>query len=504
MGKFLYGRGLPLQICITVACEMAFMLMGYDQGVLSSVLSNTDFLSKIDHPNDVKLGVIVGSYNLGSFAGAILTFIFAEKLGRRWCMWVAMMWIVTGAALQASASTRAHFVVGRIICGVGTGIDTSTAPMYQAELSHAKSRGRLVSSECLFVGVGIVIAYWFNYGMQTVGGPVAWRLVIAFQVVFALLTVIMVFGIPESPRYLCKMGRKDEALEVLSAVWNKPTDHPDIVAEQKEILDALALEMEHGEYKWAQILRPDPVKTGYRVLLAWGINTMNQLSGINLVVYFIPTVLQQNVGMTPRVSQLLGGVVNTMFVIGALFPSFFSDKYGRRQPMMWGCFGLGLCMMMISVLLSIHSKTASDATVAFFFLYMLIFGGTVNCIPWVYGPEVIPLHARARGNGLAISAIWIWNFTVVMITPTIINRLQWKAYLIFMCLNFAFVPIIYFFYPETTNLTLEEIDWLFTQGHPPRKAAQELKAYKLNHGSSLRLDSNTGVEVMEVGIEKME
>jgi hypothetical protein len=104
------------------------------------------------------------------------------------------------------------------------------------------------------------------------------------------------------------MNRTDEALEVLSTVWDKPKDHPDIIAEQKEIFEAIALETEHGEYQWSQLLKSDPVKTGYRVLLAWGINTMNQLSGINLVVYFIPTVLQQNVGMTARMSQLLGGV----------------------------------------------------------------------------------------------------------------------------------------------------------------------------------------------------
>jgi hypothetical protein len=118
----------------------------------------------------------------------------------------------------------------------------------------------------------------------------------------------MVFGIPESPRYLYKMNRHNEALNVLSTVWDKPEDHPEILSEENEILQAIALETEHGQYKWSQILKSDSVKTSYRVLLAWGINTMNQLSGINLVVYFIPTVLQKNVGMTARMSQLLGGV----------------------------------------------------------------------------------------------------------------------------------------------------------------------------------------------------
>lgn len=92
---------------------------------------------------------------------------------------------------------------------------------------------------------------------------------------------------------------------------------------------------------------------------------------------------------------------------------------------------------------------------------MLIFGGTVNCIPWCYVPEILPLHARAKGTAIGISSNWIWNFFVVMITPTLLNQLKWKGYLIFMCTNFAFVPLVYFCYPETANLTLEEIDYIF-------------------------------------------
>ena len=102
---------------------------------------------------------------------------------------------------------------------------------------------------------------------------------------------------------------------------------------------------------------------------------------------------------------------------------------------------------------------------------MLIFGGSVNCIPWAYVPEILPLHARTKGTAVGISSNWLWNFVIVMITPVIINRLQWKAYLIFMCTNLAFVPLVYFCYPETANLTLEEIDYLFTN---PDKDAVEL------------------------------
>lgn len=178
--------------------------------------------------------------------------------------------------------------------------------------------------------------------------------------------------------------------------------------------------------------------------------------------------------------------------------------------MMYGCAGLSFCMMMISALLSQSEKpdgkghAFASAAVAFFFLYMLIFGMSVNCVPWVYVPEILPLEARTRGTAVGISSNWLWNFTIVMITPVIINRLKWKAYLIFTITNLLFVPTFYFFYPETSNLRLEDVDHLFTQGGNPVKRAREI-AKRMKSGSEAFPDSlddesrssKAGIEVIE-------
>ena len=132
--------------------------------------------------------------------------------------------------------------------------------------------------------------------------------------------------------------------------------------------------------------------------------------------YFVPSALQQNVGLSHNLALLIGGAVQCMFFVGSLVPTFFLDRLGRRRPMMWGSFGLAISMMMLSVLLSfsrpqfsedIKTKT-SEASIAFFFTYMLIFGATANCIPWVYVPEILPLHARAKGTAIGISSNWLW------------------------------------------------------------------------------------------------
>jgi len=270
-----------------------------------------------------------------------------------------------------------------------------------------------------------------------VGGPVAWRVPIACQTFFCFVVVYMVFGIPESPRWLYAHDRHEEALQVLCDVWDSGPEGEKVSQMQREILEALQLEKKHGEYKWSQILKRDEVQTGRRVLLAYGMQFMNQVGGINLVVsvlppnnanpsdnsadvsysYFVPSALQYNVGLSHNLALVIGGCVQTMFFFGSLIPTFFLDRLGRRQPMMWGSAALGISMMLIAVLLSFTpargysaatNKATASASVTFFFTYMLFFGATANCIPWVYVPEILPLHARAKGTAVGISSNWLW------------------------------------------------------------------------------------------------
>ncbi|KAB8218906.1 general substrate transporter [Aspergillus novoparasiticus] len=480
-----YGRGRSLQAAITACCLVAFVLFGYDQGVFSGIVGNDDWRKQFNYPDDSEEGIIVSCYNLGCLLGCLVNFFIGETLGRRKTVWLAMGVVIVGAVLQTTAFTVPHLIIGRLVTGAGTGLKTSTVPMYQAEMCEGKTRGRLISSEVLFTAVGIVVAYWFDFGMSFVGGPIAWRLPIAMQIVFAIFVIVLVFGLLESPRWLMNHGQEQEAMEVLCAVYNKEQDDEYIVNERRAILSAIELEDAVSKQSFWKIFRNDEVKTGQRVLLAWGIQLMNQVGGINLVVYFVPTVLRNNVGMSAQLSQILGGCIQIMFMLGSLLPAFMLDRMGRRKTMMIGSFGLGVCMLMVAALLSQvnepNGTAYASASVTFFFLYMLIHGMSINSVPWVYVPEILPLEARTKGTAIGVSSNWLWNFTVVMITPVIINRIQWKAYLIFMVTNLLFIPIIYFFYPETSNLRLEDIDLIFSRGGDPVKQARtmaaEIKAY---------------------------
>ena len=143
-----------------------------------------------------------------------------------------------------------------------------------------------------------------------------------------------------------------------------------------------------------------------------------------MVVYYMPTILITNVNLAPRTAQIIAGFIQLMFIVGNLGPALALDRMGRKKTMLYGCLGLGFCMMIASILLSFGKKNTSSAAVAFFFIYMLIFGGklkvivvfhclrlelgTINVVPWVYGPEILPLEVRSRGTSISVSSHWTW------------------------------------------------------------------------------------------------
>ncbi|RLV88064.1 Sugar transporter STL1 [Meyerozyma sp. JA9] len=483
MSTHFWKPGKQVSYAVTSTCELAFILFGVEQGIVGNLIDGENFLNQFGHPTGSYLGIIVSIYTLGCFFGCIPTYYVGDYLGRRKMIALAMVLVIIGVVLQTSAYSVPHLMIGRFICGLGTGMETSSVPMYQAELSRPELRGRLVCSEALFVGIGLVYAYWFTYGMSFTSGAIVWRLPIATQIIFAVVVLGLTFTIPESPRFLYFKGRKEEAKQVLCYVFGKPETDPVITGMYRDIEEAMILESTEGSYSWKRLFVKDKAKTRHRVLLAYLSMFAQQVGGINLINYYITTVLINNVGLERNLAMILAGCTVICFTVGSLVPSFFSDSLGRRLPLVYGYFGCGVCMLLISILLSFQDnsrlkESTGSAAVAFFFLFQIIFGATGNCIPWVVVPEILPLHARAKGTAIGISANWLWNFFVVEITPTIITNIKWRSYLIFTVTNLAFSIMVYLFYPETKKLTLESIDKLFSENNTMFMGFVDHKQYR--------------------------
>lgn len=485
-GRTCWKSGRQVSWAITFTCDLAFVLFGIEQGIIGNLIDGDDFLETFGHPTGSYLGIIVSIFTLGCFFGCVINYFTGDILGRRLTIIVSMVFTIVGVVLQFTAFSVPHMMIGRFVAGLATGLETSVCPMFQSEMARPEIRGNLVCSEALFVGFGLIYSYFLTYGLSFAGGGIAWRLPIATQVIFAAVILGVAITVPESPRYLYMKGDKENARTNLAYVFGKEEDHPDIEALYQEIEESLMLESKEGQFTWKRLVQKDTAKTRQRVLLAYLTMFAQQVGGINLVNYYITTVLINNVGLERNLAMILAGVSSICFTLGSFVPSFYGDKLGRRIPMTLGHAAGAFSMMMISILLSfqdrpdIAAKTGA-AAVAFFFIYQLGFGASVNCLPWVIIPELVPLQARARGTAIGVSANWLWNFVIVEITPVIITDIKWKSYLIFTFTNLAFAVMYYLFYPETRQLSLESIDKLFVEKGQLFMGFVDTKEFRVNY-----------------------
>ncbi|KAI1085299.1 sugar transporter STL1 [Whalleya microplaca] len=467
--------GKPLDWAISATAGAGFMLFGYDQGVMSGLLTGSAFtrtFPEIDttdggHGSASLQGTVVAIYEIGCFFGAILVLLFGEKLGRRWCIIIGCLVLAIGGALQASASSVPHIIVGRIVAGLGNGINTSTIPVWHSELMKAKSRGKGLCIELAVNIFGVMTAYWVDYGMSYVDNDSQFRFPLALQCAFALVTMVGVFFLPESPRWLVAHDRHEEARHVL---WRVEADarsiserDPRIIARLEEIQYAITEERKATEgTNFKALLKNGDQKFFYRTMLGIGGQFMQQLSGINLITYYAPVIFQQSVGMPQNTSLLLAGFNGVAYFISSLVPIWIIDRLGRRKLMLFAAAGQCACMAILAGTVANGSQSAGLAATVMLFLFNFFFAVGLLAIPWLLPAEYAPLAIRTKAAALATASNWIFTFLVVEITPVSIASIGWRTYVYFCVFNFFFLPLIWFFYPETRNLSLEQIDKLFT------------------------------------------
>lgn len=270
-------------------------------GGLLDLPSFTKYFPSIDTENPTTpnastyQGIAVASYNLGCFLGAILTIFIGNPLGRRKTIFWGSIVMSVGAVLQCTAFQLPQLIVGRIVTGIGNGMNTSTVPTWQSEMSPSHQRGKLVMIEGMLITGGICLSYWINYGFAWYGEhEVAWvcvdhalsifaltntqqRFPLAFQLFFTLIITAMILNLPESPRWLVLQSKNEEALEVLTYLNDKPSDDPAIINEFEEV-KATVEEMSKGSFR--SLFEMSEYREFHRVVLAYVVQMYQQISGM--------------------------------------------------------------------------------------------------------------------------------------------------------------------------------------------------------------------------------
>lgn len=340
-------------------------------------------------------------------------------------------------------------------------IDVVT-PVYQSEISPAAQRGWQVCCQLSTMLFGLMLAYWINYGFFYSQNSVQWRFPLAFQAVFAVYCITVTMFLPDTPRWLLRYSASpDKGTAVLARLRGKHINDLGVQQEKNEILDAIEIESRE-EGSWLDLFRDAGISANKRFYLALGIQFMQQMSGINIVTYYAPTLFQKSLGMSQHLALLLGALLQVWY-LGASFVTWYTiDRIGRRK--LFISMAIGMCAVLVAeaICVNINNTQAAIAAVVFVFAFEACFTWGWMATVWCYPPEILPLKIRAKGAALAAAADFLGNFVVVEITPPALQNIGYKTYVIFAVLNVANAVVVWALYPETAGSTLESVDFLFT------------------------------------------
>lgn len=487
---FLGLRGIKLSSSIGLAASTGFLLFGYDQGVLGSLYtlpSWTQRFPEIDTTNGADAsstaatlqGLVTGVYELGCFVGAISMLYFGNKLGRRKNIWIGSIIMAIGTIGCTASFNLPMLFVFRVILGIGNGMHTATIPVWQSECSPPHKRGMLIMIEGACITAGIMISYWIDLACFPLDpNEAAWRLPIALQMLLIIPTFATIW-LPESPRWLMLRNREEDARQVVAALENVPTDDPIVTKKLNEIRGSLDVAK---SAKISDIFTNGPERNFHRTVLAFVIQMFQQISGINLITYYIGQTLQNQLGFSDIQSRIIAACNGTEYFLASFIAIYTIEKLGRRKLMLVGAAGQCISMVVLAIMNidSLSSKKAPGAvSVTFYFLFNSFFAFGWLGMTWLYPAEITPLSIRAQANGISTSANWLFNFMVVMCTPIMFQNLRYNTYTVFAVLNFAILVSTYFIFPETSGRSLEEVSAIFAHSSKINPYDVVLKEQKL-------------------------
>jgi sugar porter (SP) family MFS transporter len=437
-----------LMLAAALVSAVAGLLYGYDTGIISGALL------QISDEFDIGSGmeqVIAASILLGAVIGALTCSLLSERLGRKRTILIVSVVFVVGTLACSVAPTPWLLVLGRMVLGFAVGGATQTVPMYVAELAPANLRGRLVLAFQLAIGVGIVIST-----LVGASESVSWRISIGSAAVPALLMLLLLLRLPESPRWLVKRDRADDARAVLDTV--RPHDY-DATPELDEIiaLEQRKQETERSNRGWSG-LRQGWVRPA--LVVGCGVAVFTQLSGIEMIIYYSPTILTDNGFSTTtalRVSVGLGVTYLLMQTIGLAIV----DRVGRRRLTMVMVPGAALSLVVLGTFF-VTGNSGPDQVpfiIATLIVFMAFNAGGLQLMGWLTGSEIYPLAVRGAGTSAQSASLWGTNLLITLTLLTLIETFGvGQTFWIYAAFNVAAFLFVWRRMPELTGRSLEDIE----------------------------------------------
>jgi len=429
-------------IFLTVVAALGGLLFGFDTAIIAGAIR---FLKEEFGLSAFGEGLAVSVVLVGCMIGAAIAGTLSDRMGRRRFMLLSAVLFFVSAVGCAIPQNLTQFLVFRWIGGLAIGAASIVCPLYISEIAPPKIRGALVSVNQLAIVTGILISYFVSWALVG-SGPANWRWMFATGALPAVLFVLFVLRIPESPRWLLKMGRDKEALSVLERVNDSST----AAAEVRSIRDAMS--QESGSVR--ELFRP-----GLRKVLFIGVflAVFQQITGINAVIYYAPRFFETaGLGRSSAIFQsALIGLVNLVFTLIAIA---LVDKWGRKPMLLAGCAGMGVSFILLGAAFKFQ-LFSGPLVLVLTLLYIAFFAMTQGPIIWVVISEIFPNRLRGRAMAIATAALWVADFAVSLSFPVIADKLHesfaFWLYAVMCAIDFVFIATML---PETKGKSLEEIE----------------------------------------------
>jgi sugar porter (SP) family MFS transporter len=426
----------------TLAGALGGLLFGFDTVVIAGAIDALVGLYGLS-PQNKGLTVAIGL--VGTVIGALGAGVVGQKLGSRETLRITAVLYVLSAVGCGLAWNWPAFMVFRFIGGLGIGASSVLGPVYIAELAPAKWRGRLVSTFQFMVVFGILVAYTSNYAIHSMGlGAAEWRWQVGVAAFPAAAFLVLLFGIPRSPRWAAARDRFDEALAVLRLMGEQSPE-----AELDDIRAALAQEHATAHepvFRW---------KYRYPLFLAISIGFFNQLAGINAILYYLNNIFTA-AGFSSNSGYLQSIVVGATLFVFTMVGMSLIDKLGRKTLLLIGAAGCAACLAGVAWVFA--TQTHAGALLWLLILYMSFFSVSQGAVIWVYIGEVFPNHVRSKGQGVGAASHWSMNAIIALEFPVVVHSMSTATpFVFFAIMTVVQFLVVLFMYPETKGQTLEAL-----------------------------------------------
>ncbi|CZR57204.1 probable high-affinity glucose transporter [Phialocephala subalpina] len=457
-------------------------LFGFDISSMSAIISTKAYLCYFNQgpqyldtdgqcsgPKADVQGGITAAMPGGSWLGALISGYLSDMFGRKKSIQIgSVIWCI-GSIIVCASQNIPMLIVGRIINGFSVGICSAQVPVYITEIAPPSKRGRLVGCQQWAITWGILIMFYISYGCSFINGTGAFRVPWGLQMVPAIFLFGAMTFLPESPRWLARKDRWEEAVQVLALVHAKgDPNSPFVAKEMSEIREVVEFERANSDVTYFELLSPKMIN---RTHIGVFTQIWSQLTGMNVMMYYITYIFTMaGLGSNVLLPSSIQFIINVVMTIPALL---FVDRWGRRPTMLIGAFLMMMWLFINAGLLASYGKVPyknqfpsaaesisitgapAKAVIACTYLFVASYAPTWGPVSWIYPPELYPLRVRGKAVALSTSANWIFNFALAYFVPPAFANIRWKVYIVFGIFCAAMFLHVLFLFPETSQKPLE-------------------------------------------------